>query len=699
MGQHPDADAAGGPAGARHVPVLLPRVARTPRSRLSRDRPAVLVDATLGLGGHARRPARRAPAADARRSRPRPRGARPRRPAARRLRRPHPPRARRVRPHRRRPGGPGASPGRRRAVRPRRVVAAARRRPSGASPTPATPTSTCGWTRTAGRRPPTSLNTYPVPELARVLREYGEERFASRIAAAIGRRRAQRPLRRSAELVELLYEARPGRVPAHRRPPGEADVPGAADRGQRRAGGPAAAVPAAIDALAVGGRIVVLAYQSLEDRIVKRELAERARSRTPEGLPVELPGHGPELRLLTRGAEIGERRRDRRQPARRLGAAARRRTDRGGRSVSTASRRSHSSQQRRAGRQHHRGGHMSAPVVERPRAGSTRTATAATRTATRPTVQPGRVRAPGRPRPQRDGNRARPATRTVARAVAPGRAQFVLTVMVLLGIGLVATLWLSTAAAADSYRLQDARGAARDLSERSERLHRDVAALQSPPALAQRATELGMVPAKDPGPAGRRRRRDDDGGGRAHARPSRRRSPPPRPGSAASPRRPPRQRRRPATSFAAAPQAVLAAAIAAVKPVGRGGGGRRGGEQAAEGDSPDATGGTARRRLDGDSSTHTDSDGTARPPGRPARTAATPHRADTASRRRHRRPTRGPVPGRTGRAPTSTDTAPREPLPMPTPTRRRGTGARSTGTAGHARAPRARATRTTTGTG
>ena len=138
---------------------------------------------------------------------------------------------------------------------------------------------------------------------------------------------------------------------------------------------------------------------------------------------------------------------------------------------------------------------MSAPVIERPRAGSTRTATAATRTATRPTVQPV---APGRPRPQRDGNRARPATRTVARTVAPGRAQFVLTVMVLLGMGLVATLWLSTAAAADSYRLQDARGAARDLSERSERLHRDVAALQSPPALAQRATELGMVPAKDP---------------------------------------------------------------------------------------------------------------------------------------------------------------------------------------------------------
>jgi hypothetical protein len=82
--------------------------------------------------------------------------------------------------------------------------------------------------------------------------------------------------------------------------------------------------------------------------------------------------------------------------------------------------------------------------------------------------------------------------------VASGRASFVLTVMVLLGAGLVATLWLSTAATADSYRLQDARTAARELSERSERLHREVAALQSPPALAQRATQLGMVPAKNP---------------------------------------------------------------------------------------------------------------------------------------------------------------------------------------------------------
>jgi 16S rRNA (cytosine1402-N4)-methyltransferase len=156
----------------------------------------------------------------------------------------------------------------------------------------------------SGRTAADVLNTYPVPELTRVLREYGEERFAARIASAVARRRAQRPLRRSAELVELLYEAVPA---ASRRTGGHPakrtfqalriEVNGELDALR-------AALPAALDALAVGGRIVVLAYHSLEDRIVKRELAARSVSRTPAGLPVELPGHGPQLRLLTRGAEL-----------------------------------------------------------------------------------------------------------------------------------------------------------------------------------------------------------------------------------------------------------------------------------------------------------------------------------------------------------------------------------------------------------
>jgi 16S rRNA (cytosine1402-N4)-methyltransferase len=147
------------------------------------------------------------------------------------------------------------------------------------------------------------VNTYPVPELARILREYGEERFAGRIAAAIGRTRDHRPFTRSTELVELLYATVPA---ASRRTGGHPakrtfqalriEVNGELDALR-------AAVPAALDSLTVGGRVVVLSYHSLEDRLVKRELAARSVSTSPQDLPVELPGHGPELRLLVRGSQ------------------------------------------------------------------------------------------------------------------------------------------------------------------------------------------------------------------------------------------------------------------------------------------------------------------------------------------------------------------------------------------------------------
>ncbi|GAA5167983.1 hypothetical protein GCM10023321_61440 [Pseudonocardia eucalypti] len=80
---------------------------------------------------------------------------------------------------------------------------------------------------------------------------------------------------------------------------------------------------------------------------------------------------------------------------------------------------------------------------------------------------------------------------------AAGRSRFVLLVMVLLGSGLVASLWLSTTAAADSYRLDKARLAARELSERSEQLRMDITSMESAPALARSARQLGMVPASD----------------------------------------------------------------------------------------------------------------------------------------------------------------------------------------------------------
>src|SRR6185369_14602720 len=166
-----------------------------------------------------------------------------------------------------------------------------------------------------------------------------------------------------------------------------------------------------------------------------------------------------------------------------------------------------------------------------------------------------------------------------------------LTVMVLLGIGLVATLWLSTAAAADSYRLQDARAEARDLSERSARLHRDVAALQSPPALAQRATELGMVPAKDPA----RLVVAPDGTSTVVGEPTAAVAPP----AAAAPPglgggvAPVLAATPSGTSVGKAPQSVFAAAVAAVTPVAEEAEAAEAAEEAAAGDGPSSESGDA----------------------------------------------------------------------------------------------------------
>ncbi len=147
------------------------------------------------------------------------------------------------------------------------------------------------------------LNGYAERDLARVLRTYGEEKFAGRIAAAVVRERAGAPLTSSARLVELIRDAIPA---AARRTGGNPakrtfqalriEVNGELDALR-------AALPAALAALRVGGRLVVMAYQSLEDRIVKRALVEVVQGRTPVDMPVELPEHAPTFRLLTRGGE------------------------------------------------------------------------------------------------------------------------------------------------------------------------------------------------------------------------------------------------------------------------------------------------------------------------------------------------------------------------------------------------------------
>ena len=147
------------------------------------------------------------------------------------------------------------------------------------------------------------VNGYPVPELARILREYGEERFALRIAQAIDRERRIAPLHSTAQLAELVRDAIPAATRRHGGHPAKRTFQALRIEVNGELDAVRAAVPAALDALHVGGRIVVLAYHSLEDRIVKQAFAARSTDTTPAGLPVALPDRGPQLRLLTRGSE------------------------------------------------------------------------------------------------------------------------------------------------------------------------------------------------------------------------------------------------------------------------------------------------------------------------------------------------------------------------------------------------------------
>ena len=157
--------------------------------------------------------------------------------------------------------------------------------------------------QTAGHTAAEILNTYPAAALARVLAEYGDERFAQRIAAAVVRERAREPFSGTVRLAELVRSSIPA---ATRRTGGHPakrtfqalriEVNGELDALRR-------ALPAAVDAIAVGGRIAVLSYHSLEDRLVKRVLVAGATGTAPRDLPIVPPEHEPRLRLLTRGAE------------------------------------------------------------------------------------------------------------------------------------------------------------------------------------------------------------------------------------------------------------------------------------------------------------------------------------------------------------------------------------------------------------
>ena len=147
------------------------------------------------------------------------------------------------------------------------------------------------------------LNTYSAVELSRVLSRFGEERFARRIADEIVRRRANEPFTRSGQLVELLYATIPAATRRTGGHPAKRTFQALRIAVNAELESLAAAIPAAMAALRPGGRVAVMAYQSLEDKIVKAEFTAATASRSPIDLPVELPSDAPEFTAITRGAE------------------------------------------------------------------------------------------------------------------------------------------------------------------------------------------------------------------------------------------------------------------------------------------------------------------------------------------------------------------------------------------------------------
>jgi 16S rRNA (cytosine1402-N4)-methyltransferase len=148
------------------------------------------------------------------------------------------------------------------------------------------------------------VNTYTEADLVRIIRRWGEEKFAGRIAASIVAARDAAPLTTTGELVEAIRKvvpaaaARTGGHPAKRTFQAlRIEVNEELDVLER-------ALPAAIDVLALGGRIVVMSYHSLEDKITKSVFGRLSKSSAPRGFPVELEEHKPQLKTLTKGTEV-----------------------------------------------------------------------------------------------------------------------------------------------------------------------------------------------------------------------------------------------------------------------------------------------------------------------------------------------------------------------------------------------------------
>ncbi|MEV4954302.1 MULTISPECIES: 16S rRNA (cytosine(1402)-N(4))-methyltransferase RsmH [Paenarthrobacter] len=148
------------------------------------------------------------------------------------------------------------------------------------------------------------VNNYSEDELVRIIRKWGEEKFAGRIANRIVNARAEKPFATTGELVEQIRSVVPAAAAKSGGHPAKRTFQALRIEVNEELDVLERAVPAAVAATSMGGRIVVMSYHSLEDKIVKSVFQSGSKSSAPLGFPVELEEHKPELKTITKGTEV-----------------------------------------------------------------------------------------------------------------------------------------------------------------------------------------------------------------------------------------------------------------------------------------------------------------------------------------------------------------------------------------------------------
>ncbi|MHA7154923.1 16S rRNA (cytosine(1402)-N(4))-methyltransferase RsmH [Arthrobacter sp. TMN-50] len=147
------------------------------------------------------------------------------------------------------------------------------------------------------------VNGYPEAELLKVIRSWGEEKFAGRISSAIVTARRDTPFTSTGQLVDVIRAVVPAAAARTGGHPAKRTFQALRIEVNEELTVLERAIPAAVDCLNVGGRAVAMSYHSLEDKIVKTAFTAGTRSSAPVGFPVELEEHKPYLKSLTRGTE------------------------------------------------------------------------------------------------------------------------------------------------------------------------------------------------------------------------------------------------------------------------------------------------------------------------------------------------------------------------------------------------------------